>query len=402
MKSKETISLVRWLIENTNTDSYRAGKLTGWKHPVIDQKVINTIGGLQILIKQAKELERNPCIQKTGKLQIDWNYIGANINKIEYDVSIIPELCKIEGVPDPRAHQEEKIACINYWRTHCNQEEWLLAYYDKLLGKLTAGKIVIEAEDEMLFRCLNAVTEQKEFVWERIFSERIFCDSKMMRFKSSYKDRIFTILKKYSPYYEEGMSKDELFSMFNIHSFGQNLEWKGAIKYITDDKNIVDTALNPYGTVLNAQTLEHSVPVELSNCKMIMTIENKANYESLPYDENVLYIFCHGYFTPKEVRFLKELYQLVKSDCEFYHWGDMDFGGISIFQFIKAKIFPELKPYKMDKENFKKAIEAGAGIALKSTTRELLIKKDAGMLKELKAAILETNMTIEQEWLVDR
>lgn len=88
---------------------------------------------------------------------------------------------------------------------------------------------------------------------------------------------------------------------------------------------------------INTQTLEHSRPFAISGCRRIMTIENKANYESMPYEEDVLYIFCHGYLTPKEVRFLKQLCMIVPKDCEFYHWGDMDFGGISIFQFIKEK-----------------------------------------------------------------
>ena len=57
----------------------------------------------------------------------------------------------------------------------------------------------------------------------------------------------------------------------------------------------------------------------------------------------------------------------------------MDFGGISIFQFIKEKVFPKLLSYK----------------------REKLEKKDAGVLDGLKQVILETGMTVEQEKLVE-
>lgn len=131
-----------------------------------------------------------------------------------------------------------------------------------------------------------------------------------------------------------------------------------------------------------------------------MTIENKANYESMPYEEDVLYIFCHGYLTPKEVRFLKQLCMIVPKDCEFYHWGDMDFGGISIFQFIKEKVFPALRPYRMGIADFKEALDKEAGILLKASTRTKLEKKNAGLLAELKAEILRTGMTIEQERLL--
>ena len=115
--------------------------------------------------------------------------------------------------------------------------------------------------------------------------------------------------------------------------------------------------------------------------KKIMTIENKANYESMQYDENTLYIFCHGYFTPKEVYFLKKLSLIVSKECEFLHWGDMDFGGISIFLFIKDRIFEKLMPYRMGVADFEEALKKDAGIPLKASTREKLEKRTQDCLQ---------------------
>lgn len=131
-----------------------------------------------------------------------------------------------------------------------------------------------------------------------------------------------------------------------------------------------------------------------------MTIENKANYMGMPYEDDTLYIFCHGYFTPKEVRFLKNILAVVDDECEFYHWGDMDYGGINIFQFVKREIFPKLQPYKMDVESFQKALASGGGVELEESKRKKLEKKDAGELTALKDIILQTGLTIEQEMLL--
>ena len=196
------------------------------------------------------------------------------------------------------------------------------------------------------------------------------------------------------------MTDDELLNMHEIHSYAQILEWKGPLQYQLNEQSIIDTAANVYGTMINTQTLEHAIPYVLPTCKRIMTIENKANYESMSYAEDTLYIFCHGFFTPKEVRFLSKICDIVPKECEFYHWGDMDFGGISIFQFVKDRVFPELLPYKMGVGDFRKAVEAGAGITLKAETRDKLEVKDAGLLTELKNEILDTNLTIEQELLL--
>ena len=131
-----------------------------------------------------------------------------------------------------------------------------------------------------------------------------------------------------------------------------------------------------------------------------MTIENKANYESMSYEQDTLYIFCHGNFTQKEVTFLKKIREIAPPDCEYYHWSDMDLGGISIFQSIKDRIFPKLKPYKMSVADFREAIQNGAGIPLKESSREKLITKNAGLLEDLKQEILKTGQTIEQEYFL--
>ena len=81
-----------------------------------------------------------------------------------------------------------------------------------------------------------------------------------------------------------------------------------------------------------------------NSIKKIFTIENKANYEKQKFREGELYIYCHGFFSPKEVRFLKKITEVAKEGTRYCHWGDLDYGGIRIFQFNKKHVFPELVP----------------------------------------------------------
>lgn len=395
---RKVLSLARLLIEHADGEAYRAGRLTGWRHPKVDKAFLDSVGGMRTLLEQAKALEQDPSLGGADRFRADWRDMGTDIRQIHYDVSIIGELCRREGMEDPRERQQKLIACANHWKDQVKHCGWIAAYYDDVITKLDNGKMVPHMEDEALLKCLNAVAGQREFVWERVFSAKVFNDSK--KFGNSYKNSVFTIIKNYSPYYVEGMSEDELYAMHEIHSYAQILEWKGPLQYTIDGNLVVDTSSNRYGTVLNTQTMEHSAPSALPGCKKVMTIENKANYESMLYGEEVLYIFCHGYFTPKEIKFLRGILEIVPPDCEFYHWGDMDFGGISIFQFMKEKLFAELAPYKMDAAHFRAAMEAGAGIRLEAGARRMLEAKDAGILGDLKEVILETNMTIEQEQLL--
>lgn len=404
-KEKENakrITLNQWILHFADTATYRAGEISGWKHPKVDTKLLAGVGGIEILRNQARKLEEN--VDLKGKIRIGWKAVGTDIEKIEFSMDSIPILCKMEGVEDPRKRQLRLIKQVKGWKQEVAGNSWIEPYYDALLQKLEKGNKVPEADDSLRFQCLNAIVKQEEPIWERVFSARIFHDSKFFK-SQGYRDKMLAILRQYSPYSKDMMEEDErngdeLLAMHEIYSYAQTLEWKGPLQYQIDKGVVVDTSKNKYGVVLNTQTLIHSEPFALPNCKKIMTIENKANYEDMNYKDEILYIFCHGYFTPKEVRFLKRLSEIVDDKCEFLHWGDMDYGGISIFQFIKKNVFPKLHPYKMDRESFYHAIAMDAGIRLQESTREKLEKKDAGLLEDLKQCILESNQTIEQERLL--
>ena len=425
----EQKTLARWIIDKINKDTYRAGTLKGSKHPEVDEELINAVGGRKNLVEQARYLEYNTEAGKTGKLWFDWTAVNTDIKKINCEASVIPELCKLEHMEDPRDRQLRLVRTVKNYQKEVKEYDWLCHYYDDILQKLEAGKTEKDAyeEDEFRFPCINAIAKLEEPVWERVFSRRVFGDSK--KFEKQYRSKMYTILKNYSPYYEEELDPDEeepetreqseqetikrekkknrereVLQIHGILSYAQTIEWKGPLTYLLQTEEsgekLIGTSCNIFGTVLNTQTLEHAVPVDLSSCKKIMTIENKANYESMPYEEQTLYLFCHGNFTPKEVTFLQKIREIAPPDCEYYHWSDMDLGGISIFQSIKDRIFPELKPYKMSAADFREAIQNGAGIPLKASSREKLMAKNAGLLEDLKQEILKTGQTVEQEYFL--
>lgn len=388
-------TLSQWIIQKTNSEAYRAGRLNGWKHPDVDEKLIEAVGGMKNLLEQARKLEADPLLGKAGKFKVIWRDMKQDIVKIEYDIEILPELFRREGLEDTRAHQQQVLLQVMEWKAQVSEYDWIQGFYDDIIARLKNGKNVADAEDELLFQCLYKIVTLPDYVWERKFSKEVFQNSKT--FARIYKSKIITILKKYSPYYVDEMSDDELLTMHKIRSYAQTLEWKGPVHYSIDDVQLIDTSVFRYGTILNSQTLDHSVPHALSGCKRIMTIENKANYENMDYADDTIYIYCHGFFSAKEVKFLKRMCSLAEPDCEFLHWGDLDYGGINIFEFNKENIFPNLMPYKMDASHFKEALARGAGMELKPSTRKKLEKKGAGILNELKEIILETNMVVEQE-----
>ncbi|MGN0393958.1 MAG: Wadjet anti-phage system protein JetD domain-containing protein, partial [Coprococcus sp.] len=104
---------------------------------------------------------------------------------------------------------------------------------------------------------------------------------------------------------------------------------------------------------------------------------------------------------PKERAFLIQLSKLADENVIFEHWSDLDYGGIRIFQFIKNKIFPTVKPLHMDASIYEQLYSKGIeGTVLTESKRKKLEKIEAGELDELKQCILRYGKEFEQEALI--
>ena len=415
-RTKQKIqSLSRYIIEKAECDSYRAGTRSKQWHIEADQKLLDAVGGRSVLLRQAGELEKLTGI--SGKIIVKWKAVRTEIEKITVSSDAIPLLCQVEQIEDPRERQLLQMELTESWKSRVVQADWLIPYYDHILERLNSGKLVKDVpglEDPLFFLFLNKTAEERKPLYRRAFSAQVCTiwngiaqtkqsESKITptkRFEKIYQSAVLSVLKQYSPLYEEGMSDEELLTAHGILTYAQTLEFKGAVSYRIDDGPAISTAAQIYGTMFNKQTLENAVPISIVGIRQIMTIENKANYEKMQFRPDTLYIFCHGFFSPPERKFLSRVVALAGTDTEYFHWGDMDYGGIRIFKFLQKNLFPKLKPWKMDVTDYKMALQMGASISLETDKRERFEQMDAGVLTPLKEAILKNGKEIEQELLL--
>ena len=415
-RTKQKIqSLSRYIIEKAECDSYRAGTRSKQWHIEADQKLLDAVGGRSVLLRQAGELEKLTGI--SGKIIVKWKAVRTEIEKITVSPDAIPLLCQVEQIEDPRERQLSQMELTESWKSRVAQADWLIPYYDHILERLNSGKLVKDVpglEDPLFFLFLNKTAEERKPLYRRAFSAQVCTiwngiaqtkqsESKITptkRFEKIYQSAVLSVLKQYSPLYEEGMSDEELLTAHGILTYAQTLEFKGAVSYRIDDGPAISTAVQIYGTMFNKQTLENAVPISIVGIRQIMTIENKANYEKMQFRPDTLYIFCHGFFSPPERKFLSRVVALAGMDTEYFHWGDMDYGGIRIFKFLQKNLFPKLKPWKMDVTDYKMALQMGASISLETDKRERFEQMDAGVLTPLKEAILKNGKEIEQELLL--
>ena len=388
----------------TYPDPNARGNRTIW----ITQELYDEIGKRE-LNQQVLDLQQEKLLRDgTGRDSSGWLVRGSELEKITYQLESIPVFYERDSrIPRYIRHygplreltgELEKLkGAAKRWKP------WLLCCIEAMeqdVGREKIPKICQDAEKKKVyFQTLRGLNELEEPVYRRVFSKHYLGDSK--RFEQIIQKQILRDARRWNERVEadeEVMDDRTVLVEIGLETYHQELAVKGSLRFLLKGTE-VDTAAWRYGTVLNAETLKHlELLPEQKICKII-SIENKANYMSVPFEEGTLYLYSHGFFSPAEREFLRELRKCLHTagtGTEYYHSGDLDYGGMRIFMHIQKEIFPDLKPWRMDWETLEHYREQGEPREPEylKKIKELEVPPE---LQELKAAILESGITLEQE-----
>ena len=376
--------------------------------------------------KEVRELEL------LGLLRCRWYERYSELDEVRYRLEDLPEFYRRAGRREKYRRLE---LLLQYVRQQKEQAEcgWIMEYFRELESRLTDGKIpgdlkaaemyLQAAENPVdnwqenpgccgqleLFAVLRSLDSLREPVYKRVFSsgclkDRIY-NGKVLKaskvFEHCYQGTVISIARRYHPDVDDSMDDTQVLSQIYLEEYAQQLAVKGPLRLILQGEEEIDLSPFLYGVVLNSQTLVHAVPSPKQEIHKIITVENQANYEAMPYEAGTLIIFCHGYFTPREREFLVKLNQCLKGKpVGYYHTGDLDYGGVCIFRYIRERIFPELRPLWMDEAQYEryrhKAEPFEPGIV------EKLKKIDEPLLQPLIDKMAEEGMGVEQENFIYR
>lgn len=356
--------------------------------------------GKQRLIEEAQKLEA------AGLVNIKkWVTFGSDIDVIAYRIEKLPQFYNLakNGSGGKVWPKQEK---VNYYCAKIERElsegfqkKWIEIYLEKLLAHIQRGEFPKGMEKmENFLICFRGIDNLEEPVLKRIFSKKYLKDSKI--FEKEIEKPLVSAARKFCPEITEDMDAKTVLEQLMLEEHSQELAVKGPLKikiWKGAEAKRVDLVDFAYGVVLNSQTLKHAmIEVEQPALKRVVTVENKTNYAAMDFEPDTLYIYSHGYFSPLEREFLRKLWRVLEGkDVEFFHSGDLDYGGVKIFEYIRKQIFPDLKPMLMDVETYEKYEEYAKPI--QRETIEKLRKTQVEGLEELIEKMLETGRGIEQE-----
>ena len=385
---KEKDYLVRRILDKIESSSVDwRENASGNRSLKIQQEDFNRAGKSELL-EEARMLEQR------GLVQIKWLEYGNDIEKITYCLKQAGQFYELSGLTPKWERIQEERQTLCRWSKQA-QTGWLKAYYEDQAASLEKGKQSSDLQKygEQLFICLNAVEKLKEPVYQRVFSVAVLGSTKV--FENVLRTRVVSILSAYHPDVDEAMNDKEILSQVYLEEYAQELAVKGNLKIILKGKEI-SLANFYYGTVLNTKTLRHAEVPAGQNIRKIITVENKANYVSMPYEEETLIIFSHGFFSPLECEFLRKLLAVLP-DVEFYHTGDLDYGGIRIFRHIREHVCPRVRPLSMDADQYDHYIQYGYEIKPETLKKLEDMRGTEPLMEELIEHMIKGKMGIEQE-----
>lgn len=347
-------------------------------------------------------------MEEAGWIKINWGggIRGSDFTSVSYRLEDMPFFYKKyqeEVDPDfrPRYHWVQVFSRVLEEELSVVRSPWIKACYREELERVETQRNVREKYEKFLKyqACFRGIDSLEEPVFKRIFS-RSFCGGSKV-FESVMQKHVIWAAKKYCEDMDDTMDDTTVLSQLLIEDYAQELAVKGVLDLAMPGedggRSRISTENWKYGTVLNSETMKHAEPVrERPAFSRVVTIENKANYVAAPFRRDTLYIFTHGFLSPRERRFLQKLYDVWKNyEMEYYHSGDLDYGGMKIFQYMRNRIFPGLQPLRMDAETFVRYEKYGEKI--EEETLEKIRGIEEPCFQPLIQKILETGLGIEQE-----
>ena len=173
-----------------------------------------------------------------------------------------------------------------------------------------------------------------------------FGDSK--RFEKTIRARLVRILKKYLDF-DDKCTKEDLLRQIGITRYPEQFEFCGPVT-ISFQNGFVDFTPMQFGGTVNTDDIRRGQLHIAPHIGRVLSIENRSNYIEYIYKHKntaELVLFHGGQFSPAKRIFLKAVADAIPDNCEFCHWGDIDYGGFSMLARLRRKITSKVYPYRM-------------------------------------------------------
>ncbi|WP_211749810.1 Wadjet anti-phage system protein JetD domain-containing protein [Paenibacillus sp. Marseille-Q4541] len=348
-------------------------------------------------------------LEKAGYLICDWEKFskGEELKRISLHEDAVPKILRVLN----RKSKSEQYCQMEHICLELMQEapRELHTFYDDMLQQIRninplPSIFSLKSEDETrrAIHGLNQLFLNDKEITMRKWSIKLYNDSKEFEY---YGKRIINVIKKYVSPDKEDMDEKGILETFGVTVKPLMVKIYGKW-VIQTDYGKIDFAADRFGIGIHPENLS-ILNTELLDVKAIVTIENETSYydyieycHSNQLDHLVVYLGgFHNSARRKILVSISECVNARKMDVNFFHWGDIDLGGMFIYKRLCEDTGIFFTPIYMDPKTYLKFVEHGSPITETYIQKisALLEKNEFSMFHDVIPLILNYKRKIEQE-----
>lgn len=316
----------------------------------------------------------------------------AELLKIELNYGKVNEIYEYLGKELPEIAREKHLSFLQDLEQveNCIIAQKYLEFNIDLANKFSD---INENEIERNIFAINEICREKDEILLRNFSKKVFNDSKTFEKLGSV---YLTLFNRFGEIIFENF--EEFCSCYGIVKTPTFINLKGNVKVIFCNGSKINISDFQYGIGICAKDI-YIIDKIIVYDDELFTIENYTKYLSFN-KKNATIVYLAGYHNKDKNIFLQKIHEGNKH-LKYFHYGDIDFGGISIYNNLVIKTNMPFQMYNMDIETLLNYKEYWTNLSDNDKNNLNLLKENNEEYRLLINFMLDNNCKLEQEAIND-
>jgi hypothetical protein len=282
---------------------------------------------------------------------------------------------------------------------------WYQAFLENLRDRLSRVDVMRGPFDPRkvrngldLIRAMDAVVHLETPERPRSLSIRLFSDSKRLE---SLQRRLASILRKHDPNLPPNLKRaDDVLREYGVVRKPGLLLIQGDIGFECAGKQLETGSWQPCIGI--PQELVTQGRIMAIRARAVLTIENEETFHAtceVARAAGLLLIYGGGFSTRMRVRFLQLVREFTSGKTPFFHWGDLDWGGLAILLHLRRTLNAVIQPLCASPEVIGQFQCDGSALPDRNVEllRKLSLDPLASDIQDVIASLVEHRVRIEQE-----
>lgn len=248
---------------------------------------------------------------------------------------------------------------------------------------------------------LGCMAELNDDTDERMFS--LMCYGNSKAFSGNVKASLARVLRLSSAYLPDEEENDaETLEKFGILEGGSDFRIAGPLS-VRLGGGILDISPAKGGVALAPDDVK-GAEVAWTGATAMVSVENLAVFREVlrrGLPEKTILVYSGGFYSQRKLGLLRRIRDAMFASnrkSRFFHWGDIDLGGLRIFLHLRKNAIPELQSMHMSPETLKKHMDYCCGFDDAYAAKLVRLKEDGQVeLSNLVETMIKRNARLEQE-----